>query len=79
MTKRAGMIDFIATPNMKYYCSNIFWSTQMNRDNMLNLNAIPSCGRLLQGDGNIIVELKRAAEIWIASSTLRANFNKRKF
>jgi hypothetical protein len=50
----------------------------MNKDNILNLNAIPSFGRLLQGDGNIIVGFKRAAEIWTASSTLRANFNKGK-
>ena len=41
MTNCARMNDFIATPNMKHYCSNIFWSTQMNSDNILNLIAIP--------------------------------------
>ena len=75
MTNRAWMNDLIATPNMKHYHSKILWSIQMNRDNILNLNVTPLIGRLLQGDGNIIVELKRAVEIRTASSTPRVNFN----
>ena len=44
---------------------------------ILNLNAILFIGRLLQGDGRMIVELKEAMKIWTTLFARRDDFNQK--